>query len=361
MSWWRTLRGRLAASYLAVVAVGAVTLAVVASLAAPGYFDRHMGRMGRGMGMMADVQADIDAAFTSSLRQAIAVGLVVSLLVAIALAAIMARRVTRPIDSVRRAARRLADGDYAQRVPIPAEEELKALAVDVNALAAGLEDTERTRLRLIGDLSHELRTPLSTIKGYMEGLIDGVIPADVETFASVAEEAARLDRLTEDLSTLSRVQEGFAAREILAVDLGGLAGAVASRLRPQFDDQGVTLGVDVVELPVMGDADRLTQVIVNLLGNALSHTPSGGAVQISGRVHSDSVELSVVDSGSGIDPIDLPRIFERFYRGGRSSGAGTGIGLTIARAIVRAHDGDVTAHSDGPGLGARFTLRLPRR
>jgi len=145
------------------------------------------------------------------------------------------------------------------------------------------------------------------------------------------------------------------------VDLGSLSRSVATRLRPQYDDQQVELTVDVPELVVTGDPDRLTQVIVNLLGNALSHTPPGGQVEVSGRRIDDHVDLSVRDMGNGIEPGDLPYIFDRFYRGDPSVPGGSGIGLTIARAIARDHGGDVNAHSDGPGTGATFTLQLPSR
>ena len=193
----------------------------------------------------------------------------------------------------------------------------------------------------------------------MEGLIDGVVPAEAETFASVADEAARLKRLASDLSTLSRVQEDAGPPRRVEVDLGALASAVSTRLRPQFDDQRVELTVDVPPLLVNGDPDRLTQIVVNLLGNALTHTPSGGSVKVSARQAGNRIELSVRDNGTGIDSGDLPRIFDRFYRGHKSAPGGSGIGLTIARAIARAHGGDVIAQSAGPGTGATFTLQLP--
>ena len=359
MKWWRTVWFRLLTSYLVVVAAGAITLIVVAWWTAPVFFTRHMAGMGSGMGMMAGLEAELDAAFASSLRQAMSLGVLVSLAVAVLVGGVVTRRILRPLERVRVATRRLAQGNYEERVALPAEEELRALVVDVNTLAATLEETEQRRLRLIGDLSHELRTPLSAIEGYMEGLVDGVIPAEAETFASVAEEAARLKRLASDLSTLSRIQESSDPPRRVEVDLGALAGAVAARLRPQFDDQQVVLTMDVAALPVIGDPDRLTQVLVNLLGNALSHTPAGGRVRVSGRRVEDVVDVEVRDTGKGIDPADMPRIFDRFYRADASIPGGTGIGLTIARAIARAHGGDVTADSEGPGTGATFTLHLP--
>lgn len=363
MSWWQRVPVRLLATYLVVVAAGAVTLVAVASLVAPSFFDTHMARMGmgRGMGMMAQVEGDVDAAFSNALRQALLVGVLVSVAVALVVAVIVARRIGRPLEQVRAATHRMAEGNYGERVPLPSEEELRALAIDVNSLAASLEETEKRRLELIGDLSHELRTPLTTIEAYMEGLIDGVIPAEPEVFASVAEEAGRLKRLASDLSALSRIQEETEGPEPVETDLGALTSAVSARLRQQYDDQGVALSVDTGSLPVWGDPDRLTQLILNLLGNALSHTASGGRVEVSGRITGEEVELSVRDTGRGIDPADLPRIFDRFYRADPSIPGGSGIGLTIARAIAREHGGDLTAHSEGRGTGASFVLRLPAR
>jgi histidine kinase len=359
MSRWRTLRVRLLASYLAVVLSGALTLAAVASVTAPTFFAGHMADMDPGSGMMAGLAEDLDTAFAVSMTRALAVGVLVSVAVALVVSALVAGRIIRPLDRVRTATRRLAEGSYSERVALPAELELAGLASDVNALASSLEETEQKRLQLIADLSHELRTPLTAIEGYMEGLIDGVVPAEAETFASVAEEAARLKRLASDLSSLSRMDEQGGLARRVEVDLGELVASVAMRLRPQFDDQNVALRVDSHSLRVSGDPDRLTQVIVNLLGNALSYTPSGGTVEVTGRRRNGHIELAVGDTGRGLSTADLQRVFERFYRADPSSIGGSGIGLTIARGIARAHGGDVVAHSDGPGAGATFTLVLP--
>ncbi len=359
MNRWRTLRVRLLASYLAVALAGALTLVIVASLTAPAFFTRHMMDMGHGGQMMGGMTSELESAFATSMARALAVGVPVSVVVALAVSALVAGRITRPLDRVRMATRRLAQGFYHERVAAPAEAELAGLADDVNALAASLEETERERMQLITDLAHELRTPLSAIEGYMEGLIDGVVPAEVETFASVAEEAARLKRLAADLSTLSSIQEQGGVARRLEVDLGELATAVAQRLRPQFDDQAVHLHTDTPPVRVKGDPDRLTQVIVNLLGNALTYTPSGGRVNLTVRRSEGQIELEVKDTGRGIPAPDLKRIFERFYRADPSTPGGSGIGLTIARGIARAHGGDVVAHSEGPGTGATFTLTLP--
>jgi len=353
----RTLRARLLASHLFVAAAGIVTFVAIAFLAGPTFFHGHVVDMTHGSGMMSAEMVDIEDAFDSALRRAFLVAVVVSTLAAVVVVPFIVRRILRPVDRIRSATRRLAGGDYRERVDPPSESELAALAADVNALAASLEATERRRMQLIADVSHELRTPLTTIEGFMEGLIDGVVPAEAETFASVAEEAARLKRLAADLSTLSRVDEPRELRHE-PVDLRSLVEKVVHRLRSQFDDQRVELVVALPTLPIVGDPDRLTQVIVNLLGNALGHTPSGGQVSVTGRSARGTAEVTIADNGTGIGADDLAHIFERFFRAD-SHGSGTGIGLTIAREIARSHDGDLTARSDGPAKGAAFTLTLP--
>lgn len=356
MRFIRSLRWQLVASYLLVIGVGAATLVAVARWTGPRFFQGHMARIGH-MGGADIMAADLDAAFANSLGRALTVSVAASAVAALLIGGLLARRILAPVDRVRAATHRLAAGRYEERVEPPAEEELAALAEDVNILAGSLAETERNRMRLISEVAHELRTPLTSIEGYMEGLIDGVFPATEETFASVAEEAARLKRLAGDLAALSRAEEGAVGIDRAPVDLGELAGAVAERLRPQFLDAGVGLTVAVPSMTVPADRDRMTQVLVNLLGNALAHTPPGGEVRVEGSRGPETARLTVTDTGEGIAPEDLERIFERFYRG-RSS-TGTGIGLTIARAFVRAHGGDITASS--PGRGATFTVEIPDR
>lgn len=357
----RSLRWRLILSYLVVVAVGAVTILVVARWTAPRLFRGHMEGMGRGMAGIGSMAADLDLVFASSLSRALLVSLTASSLASLVIGGLMARRILRPVEQVRAATHRLAAGRYDERVVPPAEEELAALADDLNVLGRTLAETERNRMRLISEVAHELRTPLTSIEGYMEGLIDGVFPATAETFASVAEEAGRLKRLAGDLSTLSRVEEGAVALDLKMVDLGELVRTVAEHLRPQFLDEDVRLAVDVPSIVVRSDPDRLTQALVNLLGNALAHTPAGGEVSVGGHERAGRALIAVTDSGQGIAGEDLGRVFDRFYRGTGARPGGSGIGLTIARAVVRAHGGDVTASSPGPGKGSTFTIELPAR
>ncbi len=356
-----SLRTRLTLSHLAVVAVGIVTMLIAGSRLAPGFIDQHMQDMERMAGSMMDGQmtATIEEGVLRGFNQALLVAGVVSAIAALAVSLVAARRLLRPLDSVREATRRLAAGSYTERVPLPGEAELAALAADVNALGVALEATEQRRMQLIDEVAHELRTPLATITGYMEGLIDGVFPATEETFAAAGKEAARLERLADDLSRLSRSEEGPDLKPEV-VDLGTLAADVAERLRPQFDDQGVHLDVDVPpSMTVVADPDRMTQVFTNIIGNALSYTGPGGDVRVSGAVSKGAARIAIRDTGRGLSPTQLEAVFDRFYRADRAAPGGTGIGLTIARAIVRGHGGEIEAVSPGLGEGSTFSVVLP--
>ncbi|MEO6059362.1 MAG: ATP-binding protein [Candidatus Limnocylindria bacterium] len=355
---------RLFLSYLLVIGVGALTLLVTGSLLASSFFEDHLHQMGgAGMGGMGGAMgAELQRAVADSVQAALLLAVVASVLAAGVVAALVGRRLVRPIEAVRAATHRLAAGDYRQRVPVPPEFELAALAEDVNALAQALATTESKRIQLIDEVAHELRTPLTTIEGYMEGLIDGVLPPSEETFAAVADEAARLKRLAEDLSQLSRAEEGTFSLTLRDVDLAEVAARAAERLRPQFEDRGVNLELAAAPpLPVRVDPDRLAQVLTNLLGNALVQTPAGGMVSIRGGLDGAWAWVDVADTGQGIPPEELERIFERFYRvgGGADTRPGRGIGLTIARGIARAHEGDLRASSVGLGQGATFRVTLP--
>ncbi len=272
----------------------------------------------------------------------------------------VSRRLSEPIESVRSATRQIASGDYDVVVDGGETTELAQLADDVNRLADELDSTEQRRLRLIGEIGHELRNPLATIEGSLEALMDGVIAADDETYANIAREAARLRRLAGDLSALSAASEAASPDQPDIIDLGELARTVATDLAPQAAAKGITLTVDAPTIAtVSGSGDRLTQVLVNVVGNAVQYTDHG-TVSIAVRTGSHRVEVTVTDTGRGIAPDDLERVFERFYRVDEHFADGTGVGLAIARALVESHQGTIVARSDGLGTGSTFVIDLPR-
>ena len=369
----RRLRTRLFLSYVIVVAAGAVAMLVVGTVVTKTVYDRQLRGLGlrRGAGGPSQVtESQLRTALDESLLPALLIGVAAALITAAAVAVFVGARLMRPIDDLRAAARRMATGDYALAVPVPAETELASLADDVNELGHHLATTEQRRTQLLGEVTHELRTPITVIRGQTEGLIDGVVQPSPEVFAAIADEASRLQRLIDDLTLLSRADEGTLEVHLTDLDLGAVAAAAAERLRPQFDYDNVSLIIDTNTTPgtllVRGDGDRLTQVLSNLLGNALRHTPADGTVTLRAGRAGSSAYVDVSDTGPGIPAGELERIFQRFYRGtdrggagGRPSRTGRGIGLTIARSLARAQGGDVVATSAGPGDGATFRLTIP--
>lgn len=366
MKAFRGLGARLLLSHLAAIATATGAFIVTFRLLAPEVFGRRIqgaggpggpGGSGGFNGAGGWGHAVIET-FESSVDTAILISILVGAVAAAFVAWIMTRLLTRPVEDIRHTTHSLADGNYGERVPEPTIKELGELARDVNELAAALESTESRRAQLVSDVAHELRTPLTSIDGYVEGAADGIFSSN-EMLGAVTEETRRMRKLVDDLSLLSRAQEGVLELNRIDTDVADLVESVADRLRPQFVSADVELVVagETTSAPV--DAGRLSQVFTNLIGNALGHTPSGGTVTVETSRTATAVEVSVSDDGDGIPREELPHVFDRFYRGTTTGRAGTGIGLAIARSIVDAHGGAITAHSDGPGSGATMTVRIP--
>jgi len=371
----QTIRTRLGfkifLSYLVVILVGVVVLAVSVSLALPGAFDRHMMGMSGMLGMMGG-DHDMDSlfqGFQSGVYDALLLSALAASAAAIAVGLFITRQIVAPIRALSQASRRISAGSYTERVDLAGEnqsdmDELGQLAQDFNRMAENLEHTEALRRQLIGDVSHELRTPLTAIKGSMEALIDGVLPAEPETFEQIYQEADRLQRLVNDLQELSRVESGAFKLDPQPLLLADLLKTVTIRLDRQYAEKGVRLEIDIPsDLPgVMADADRLSQVLFNLVGNALQYTPAGGQVAVAARRQGSEVQVSVQDTGIGIAAEHLQHVFDRFYRADSSRSrvsGGSGIGLTIAKHLVEAHGGRIWAESLGQGKGSTFAFTLP--
>jgi signal transduction histidine kinase len=352
-----TLRRRLLASHFAVALVGVAAL-IGAGFVVGGTLLNRQGGMMRGSGTRADDARDVVA---DLLPGVLIVGGAAALVAAAVAAVLVTRTIMGPLGSIQAASRRVANGDYTQSVPTPRDEELAAVAHDINALSHRLAETEARRTRLIDEVAHEMRTPLTTIKGSMEALLDEVVDPGPEVYARVADEASRLQRLAEDLSTLSRAEEHTLRMELSSIDAADVASEVCERMRPQFEHAGVALRVDGSSAPVVGDAHRLAQVVINLVGNALGHTHAGDTVTVTSGSDAATSWVSVTDTGQGIAEDELGRIFERFYRvPDASTPGGRGIGLTIARSLVEAHGGTLSVASEGVGKGAVFVATLPR-
>jgi histidine kinase len=263
------------------------------------------------------------------------------------------------------ASQRIADGHYDERVRVAGTDELAQFTVRFNQMAEKLEQVEAMRRRLIGDVSHELRTPLTTIKGSMEGLIDGVLPATSETYEQIHAEAERLNRLVDDLQELSRMEAHAYQLDCRPVDVASLLESAAKRLALQAQSRNTSLSLEpAANLPfVQADTDRVLQVLTNLISNAMQYSPEGARILVAAKHLNGEVQISVHDSGVGISAEHLPHVFDRFYRvdpsRSRRTGGGSGIGLTIARALVEAHGGRMWAESGGEGRGSTFTFTLP--
>ena len=315
--WWSSLGVKLFASYLVVVVVGVGTLVLAASFATPSFFELRMahmasgegGMMGRGMGLgNPAVSAQVDVALEDAFRGALGQGLLVAgaaaVVTAIAASVVVSRRIVDPIHEMADASQRIATGRYSERVNATSRDELGELGSSFNAMAAALEATEQRRSELIGDVAHELRTPLATLRGYLEGLLDGVVQPSEETWARLHDETGRLQRLVDDLQELSRAEGGQLSLHIRPILIDGLVRAAVERLEAPFTDKGVSLLIDVEPTPrtVLADSDRALQVLTNLLGNALRYTDRGGTVQVRSRTTDGEVAVAVADTGVGIAP-----------------------------------------------------------
>lgn len=358
------LAARLLGAQALVLLAGAATSWVVASAVAPGIFHTHL--VSAGVGHTASETVHVERAFNDSLIIALGVALVTSVLMALGVTAYFTRRVQRSTVAVAQSAADIAAGQYGARVPSPGlGTEFDQLADTINQLAERLGDVETTRRRILADLAHEMRTPLASIEAHLEAVEDGVRQLDDATLSVLHEGTQRLQRLADDIGSVSRAEEGrLESRPVLSSPRQLLELAAASAA-DAFDTKGVALTVEAATVTgeVLVDPQRMAQVLGNLLDNALRHTAPGGTVSLALRQPDPRwVELEVRDTGEGIAPEHLPHLFERFYRAdparGRARG-GSGIGLTISRALVEAHGGGLSASSAGPGHGATFTVRLP--
>ena len=290
------------------------------------------------------------------LAPTIAIGLLAVILLVMVGSAIS--RAAAPVGDLIEASGKVEEGDFSARVPERGPREVRALARAFNAMSEKLEETERHRRSALADVSHELRTPLTVIQGNLEALLDGVYPADAEHLQPLLDETRVLERLIEDLRTLTLAEAGSLVLHREPTDLGALLTDVAASYRGQADQAGIALTVTAPDsLPALDvDPARIREVVSNLLTNALRHTPRGGKVELSAALADDHVEVTVHDTGSGIPPDQLERIFDRFHRSHDSPGSG--LGLPIARSLVEAHGGTMAATSE-PGAGTTIRVALP--
>ena len=284
----------------------------------------------------------------------------VALLVALFLIARLARglrRATAPLGDLIEASGRVESGEVGAQVEVRGPREIRALAAAFNSMSARLASDTQERRRLLADVSHELRTPLTVIQGSIEAMLDGLYPADREHLERVLAETHQLQRLIDDLRTLSLTDAGALPLHREAVDLGALATEVVAGFEPQASAANVSLAVETdAGATASVDGRRVRQVIGNLISNALRHTPAHGHVTVRVRRIGPSVELEVADTGAGMDAEASEHAFERFWRSGDAAGAG--LGLAIVRDLVQAHGGEVSLESS-VGIGTVVRCRFP--
>ena len=282
--------------------------------------------------------------------------------VALILTIFLSRRILAPVESLSRAARALAGGDFSRRVEARSKDEVSELGRTFNAMADELARTEELRSSLVADVAHELRTPLSNVRGYLEAIKDGVVSPDEATLESMHEEVLLLTRLIEDLQELALAESGRMTLNVELCDLADLARKAVVSIQPQAEAKGIKLRMYAAsEVLIHADPGRIGQVIRNLLVNASNYTPSGGSIRVVVNRREDEAWVSVEDTGSGIPNEELPHVFERFHRVDRSRSratGGVGLGLTIAKQLVEAHGGRIMVNSQN-GKGSTFTFTIP--
>ncbi len=377
----RSLQLKLLLAFLSVAAVAVAVLGLLVGRAASGAFgdyllgretgdlgamDRMMDEMmgpGAGRAMMERMLGPAERDYLSSVQTAVWVAGGLAGLVAVALGLLLARQIASPARALTAAARRVAGGDYAQRVPVRSRDELGELAMAFNSMAEALGHQEELRRRLVADIAHELRTPLAIIQANLEALLDGVRPLSTAAVADIHEETQLLARLVTDLRDLSLAEAGQLTLRREPTDLGALAHGSVTKFEAPARDKGVRLRLEVPDaLPTADvDPDRAAQILGNLLDNALRHTPEGGLITVSVQPAPGGVRVTVADSGPGIPAEHLPCIFDRFYRADLARSrklGGSGIGLAVVRQLTEAHGGRVRVESSA-GRGAVFHLEFP--
>jgi two-component system sensor histidine kinase BaeS len=355
---------RLLLAQLAVVGVAGLTLVATAAIVGPRLFTEHLRHTGEDSPMVID---HAEQAFASSFAIAIGVSLLMALVTAGLVALLVVRRIAASVTDLADAADAISAGDYGVAIPTGGfGTEMTRLSGAFARMAQRLAATEASRTGMLADLSHELRTPLATLEAYIDGMEDQVVPAEPASYAVMRDQVERLRRLAIDVREASAIEEHALTLHPELVDAGDQVGTAVQFALPSYQAKGVSLtrSSDGSVPLIRVDPARTQQVLGNLLANALRHTPTGGHVAVTtAAVAGSLVQIAVIDDGEGIPADQLEDVFTRFHRidPSRAShdGSGSGLGLTIARGIIAGHGGTLTAASDGPGTGSRFTIRLP--
>lgn len=307
--------------------------------------------------------------FIRRLSQSIYLSAIGTILIAFILGAILSRTITRPVRELTKATHEMAGGKFGQQVPVRSRDEIGELASSFNKMNDDLARSFNLRKQMTADIAHELRTPLSLIIGHAEAVHDGVLSPSKENFEIIREEADRLEQLVNDLRTLSLADAGELSVELQPVEINKLLSDIQSHYLVAFNQKRITLDLEpapvTLRVRVNLDPIRFSQVLMNILDNALRYTPEEGHVLISTKQNSDLVEINIQDSGNGVTPEDAAHLFDRFYRADASrtrdserDAGGSGLGLAIAKSIVEMHKGNIWAESE-KGKGLKVIIQLP--
>jgi signal transduction histidine kinase len=355
---------RLLIAQTMVLLAGAITTWVVAAIVGPPLFREHLHQAGVATGSAEEIHAEQAYQYATALSVGGAVA--VSALVAFAVSWYISRRLQRSITEVASAATAVAQGRYGIRVSPPhLGDDFDSLAQAFNQMAAQLQTVDTSRRQLFADLAHEIRTPVSVLQAYTEAIEDGVRSLTPDTTAMLRDQTQRLVRFAEDVATLAQAEESATSLEFADIDIGELIAKTVAALRGPYRAKPVLLTMHMTSTdlpPLCGDEQRLSQVLVNLLDNALRHTPPDGRVDVHADTEGTRLVLRVSDTGEGIAAEHLPHVFERLYRADAArtrDHGGSGLGLAIAKALVEAHGGHIGATSQGAGTGTTFTITLP--
>ncbi|MDY7015161.1 MAG: HAMP domain-containing sensor histidine kinase [Cyanobacteriota bacterium] len=356
------LASRLFLSYLLVMLVAVFALVAIGKLSSPRFFILHLQRLeGRGHSLRY-VRTSLVRSFETAWNRSTIWAVFAGATTAGILSYWVSQRITKPLTQVEKVTQKFAEGQLDERLPPSEIPELNRLSASFNRMAVSLEGVEKRRRELIGDLTHELRTPLTVIHGYLEGLSDAQIEPTPEVYERLMGETRRLQRLVNDMQELSKAEAGYLAIRLTRVHLYPLLSSLVERFSEQLLEEGPKIGWDCLPSlpPVLADRDRVEQVLVNLLGNAISHTQMG-TITLKAWQEKRWLWVAVSDTGSGIAPEDLPHVFERFWRAGNAKSRkarGTGIGLAISKRLIELQGGCIEVESE-LGRGSTFRFCLP--
>lgn len=306
---------------------------------------------------LQDTLATFGADLVLPLAQAALIGLAIALISS----ALISQTIARPLQALSHAATEVAQGDLHTPVIITGPTEVQNLAVAFNEMKTQVNQAQQSQRDFLANVSHDLKTPLTSIQGYAQAILDGAAKDPKRAATIIYEEAERLNRLVTQLTDLARVEAGRFSLHLTAIDLGQMVTSVAQSLAVMADKKHISLEIDAPSMPsVAADGDRFSQVLNNLISNAIKYTPDGGNVWVKTRAVEGGVEVSIADNGVGIPEKDLPRIFERFYQVDKARGPsrGTGLGLAIVKEIIQAHGGKIEVQSV-EGRGSRFSVWMP--